>query len=294
MEQPWVAPECWVEKLTATGFQKPEAIVLDSAVPYQISAGIIASRGNRSTLPSKVAILCHTTNGPYLAEMRRRLDSMGIAVETCLWGQPLPDCDIISLLDLHEPLLHEMSEEIFKTIVGYFQKHKARMIWVTEACQIDCQNPKPAMTLGLARTVRNEYSLDLFTVELDNSTTVPRATEAVVDILCRVSTPDLSLESMDHDHEYAIVDGNVLIPRFHWQTVTSAFAGAKHTEDYDGTVKRINMSTPGLLHTMRWADGISKAPAKNEVLVEVKAVGLNFRVRSYPSTPKACLCMYRF
>ncbi|KAJ3464711.1 hypothetical protein MRS44_009497 [Fusarium solani] len=280
VEQPWVAPECWAEKLVAAGFQKPEAIVLDSDKPYQISAGIIASRGVRSTLPSKVAVLCHTADEPHAVEMISRLGAIGIDVETCLWGQPLPSCDIISVLELEKPLLHEMSEETFKTIIAYFQSHKARVIWVTEACQIDCANPEPAMMLGLARTVRNEYSLQMYTVELDKRTTTSRATEAIIDIWGRVSTPDLDPESMDHDHEYALVDGRILIPRFHWETMSGAFSGAarKEPRDVEVALKHLNMSTPGLLRTMKWIDGgVPAAPAKGEVLVEVKAVGLNFR-----------------
>lgn len=294
MEQPWVAPECWAEKLVAAGFQKPEAIVLDSDKPYQISAGIIASRGVRSTLPSKVAVLCHTADEPHAVEMISRLGAMGIDVETCLWGQPLPSCDIISVLELEKPLLHEMSEETFKTIIAYFQSHKTRVIWVTEACQIDCANPEPAMMLGLARTVRNEYSLQMYTVELDKRTTTSRATEAIIDIWGRVSTPDLDPESMDHDYEYALVDGRILIPRFHWETMSGAFSGAARKEPHDVEValKHLNMSTPGLLRTMKWIDGgVPAAPAKGEVLVEVKAVGLNFRVRA-PPTPTPSLYFY--
>ncbi|GAB0138685.1 t1pks [Epichloe bromicola] len=280
VEQPWIAPESWAEKLVTVGFQKPEAILLDCEKPYQISAGIIASRGSRSTLPSKVAILCHTTDEPLAIEIISRLGFMGIDVETCLWGQPLPSCDIISVLELEKPLLHEMSEETFKTIIAYFQSHKARVIWVTEACQIGCTNPEPAMMLGLARTVRNEYSLQMYTVELDKKTTKSRATEAIIDIWGRVSTPDLDPESMDHDYEYALVEGRILIPRFHWQTMSGAFSGAAHNESNDGdfALKQLNMSTPGLLRTMKWIDGgDATAPAEGEVLVEVKAVGLNFR-----------------
>jgi hypothetical protein len=280
--------------LVAAGFQKPEAIVLDSDKPYQISAGIIASRGVRSTLPSKVAVLCHTADEPHAVEMISRLGAIGIDVETCLWGQPLPSCDIISVLELEKPLLHEMSEETFKTIIAYFQSHKARVIWVTEACQIDCANPEPAMMLGLARTVRNEYSLQMYTVELDKRTTTSRATEAIIDIWGRVSTPDLDPESMDHDHEYALVDGRILIPRFHWETMSGAFSGAarKEPRDVEVALKHLNMSTPGLLRTMKWIDGgVPAAPAKGEVLVEVKAVGLNFRVRA-PPTPTPSLYFY--
>lgn len=217
-----------------------------------------------------------------MAEIVRRLDTMGIPFETCIWGQPLPSCDIISIVELEKPLLHELSEDTFDTAISYMQKHKARMVWATKACQIDCQAPESALTLGLARTVRNEYSLELYTVELDQSTTVTRATEALIDIFCRASTSNLDLESMDHDYEYALVDGNVLIPRFHWQTMSSALSEVVQQETTDSTLKHINMSTPGLLHTMKWVDGVSKAPAKDEVLVEVKAVGLNFRVRIHP------------
>ena len=280
-EQPWISPAGWAEELIAAGFQEPEASVLDSAAPYHLSAGIIASREIRRTTPSRVTVLCHAPDGPYVAEMRSCLEALGVAVGICLFGQALPACDTVSLLDLQEPILHDMSEEIFKTMVGYLQSHEEKMFWVTHTSQIGCEDPRAAMILGLARTCRNEHSRELFTIEVDRTTTIAKATKAISEILCRAHTLHTNLESMNPDYEYAIVDGDILVSRFHWQTAAAAFAGVNYTDAYDSPLKYLTMTTPGLLHTMKWSNGTIKNPSEGEILVETKAVGLNFRVRSH-------------
>ncbi|ORY69074.1 uncharacterized protein BCR38DRAFT_508552 [Pseudomassariella vexata] len=277
VEQPWISPERWTKELVAAGFQEPEAIVLDSAAPYHLSAGIMVSRESRRTTPSRVTLLCVASDGPYVSEMRRCLEELDVVVDICLFGQPLPACDTISLVDLQEPVLHNMSEETFKTMIGYLQSHKEKMVWVTQASQVNCEDPRGAMMLGLARTARNEYSREFLTIEIDGTTTPPTATKAITDILRRAHTPHVNPKSTDPDYEYAIVEGKILVPRLHWQTMTHAFAGINGKETRNGTLKHLTMTTPGLLHTMKWSDQKIKSPAEGEILVETKAVGLNFR-----------------
>lgn len=91
---------------------------------------------------------------------------------------------------------------------------------------------------------------------------------------------------MLRDYEYAVKNGEILIPRLHWQTVSQAFSevrGPRPADTYDMKLKHITVKTPGLLHTMNWTDGKVNDLREGEVLVETKAVGLNFRVGPFPS-----------
>lgn len=93
------------------------------------------------------------------------------------------------------------------------------------------------------------------------------------------------LESMLRDFEYAVKSGEILIPRLHWQTVPQAFSevqGEEQRDTNDMKLKHITVKTPGLLHTMNWTDGKIDDLREGEVLVETKAVGLNFRVGPFP------------
>lgn len=285
MDQPFISPERWTKELVRAGFSKPDAIVLDDAAPYHVNAAIIVRRESPETSPSRVTLLCHTPDGPYVQEVRDDLEALDVTVDLCRFGQDLsPRNDVISLLDLQEPILHGMSEETFQAIQGYVSSHKASIVWATRASQVgDVKDPRGAIVLGLARTLRNETSLPFFTIEVDETTSREAAASAIVKILHRAKSEHLNdHESIDTDYEYAVVKGDILIPRIHWQTISEA-SQTSHpgdTNEADETAPwRITMKTQGLLHTLAWSKGTgSGVLGEGEILVEARAVGLNFRV----------------
>ncbi|KAI2627176.1 putative polyketide synthase [Xylaria nigripes] len=279
-DTPWVSPERWAQELVSAGFQEPECIALDYEAPYQVNAAIIASRESRKTVPPRVSLLCHSTNAPYTAEMTNSLQARGIHVDICVLGEALsPEQDVVSVLDMNEPVLHGMTEETFKTVIGYLTSQKQTMLWMTHASQILCEDPRAAMVLGLARTARNELALPLFTIEVETATSTSLATEAITDILLRAKSTHVNPESVDPDYEFSIVNGEILIPRLHWQTLSKAFSQTNNIRKADdGSIrKRLTMKTPGLLHTMQWSDADTPDLGDEDVLVETRAVGLNFR-----------------
>ncbi|KAI0835188.1 putative polyketide synthase [Hypoxylon sp. FL0890] len=280
-EQPYISPERWEEELVSAGFQKPEAFALDGIAPFHMSAAYIVARENMVTKPSRVTLLCHSTGQKqeYVTEMRRCLESQLVAVDICHFGQVLPvHQDVISLLDLEEPMIHSLSGDAFETLKGYLETHKAKILWIMPSSQVGCEDPRASMMLGLARTARNELSVNLFTVEVDRATLPSAAAEAVAKILFGVKSLDIDHTSMDPDYEYAVVGGEILIPRLHWQTVPEAVTRHRKQENPDRlTAKRIQMGKLGLLHTMAWSEETIPSPGEGDVVIETKAVGLNFR-----------------
>ncbi|OTA89815.1 hypothetical protein M434DRAFT_398366 [Hypoxylon sp. CO27-5] len=280
-EQPYISPERWGEELVSAGFQKPEAFALDGTAPFHTSAGYIVSRDNMVAKPTRVTLMCPSTGNehPYTTQMQRCLESQQVAVDVCHFGQAIPlHQDVISLLDLQEPTLHSLSKDAFGTLMGYLKTQRANIIWVMPSSQVGCDDPRSSMMLGLARTARNELSINLFTVEVDRATSPSTIAEAVAKIMFRVRSPDMDFAIMNPDYEYAIVGGEILIPRLHWQTVPEAIMRHHKQEDSDGlAVKRIHMETLGLLHTMAWSEGTIPTPGEGDVIVETRAVGLNFR-----------------
>ncbi|TGJ79517.1 hypothetical protein E0Z10_g9254 [Xylaria hypoxylon] len=278
-EQPYITPERWTEELVSAGFEEPEAIAFDGQLPYHLSAGILASRKSSIVRPQKVTLLSHTSGGLFVAEMRKYLESQHVAVDTCLFGQPLPTHqDVISLLDIQDPILHRLSEDTYESLLGYLQSFGAKMLWVMPASQVKCEDPRAAMTLGLARTARNELSINLITVEVDSATPSPVVAETVARILFS-STPSCNeFTALGPDYEYAIVKGETLIPRLHWQTVSQAVTRYRTQEDTRvDTLKCLQMGSQGLLRSMKWNEERIADLAEGDVLIESKAVGLNFR-----------------
>jgi hypothetical protein len=249
---------------------------------------------SRKSSLSRVSLLCHHPDGPYVSEVRHCLEALDVAVDVCHFGQALsPQHEIISLLDLQEPVLHGMSEETFKIAKGYLTSHKASILWMMPASQVgDVNDPRAAIVLGLARTARNELALPFYTIETDETTSAVAVASAVARILNRVKSENLRVhESMNPDYEYAIIKGEILIPRLHWQTMSAALQQSTPASDWNKTDDLtadwcITMKTPGLLHTMTWSKGVKRLPVEGELLVETRALGLNFRVRIIDPWPR--------
>ena len=209
--------------------------------------------------------------------MSTHLKSAGVDVDIYRFGESLPPSqDAISLLDLQEPLVHGLDEKSFEQLFGHLRTLKTKMVWVTRSSQILCQDPRSAMILGLARTARNEMSLKLFTVEVDDRCAAAFVIDAIARILFRVNTLDIHGEATDPDWEYALVGDEVLVPRLHWQGMRDALV--QSGPEKDSSLKTLNIRTPGLLQTMEWVCEDRPVFGDDEVLVQTKAVGLNFRV----------------
>ncbi|KAI9150039.1 LOW QUALITY PROTEIN: Highly reducing polyketide synthase lcsB [Paramyrothecium foliicola] len=273
--EPYVAPERWCDELVRAGFKNPE-FVLDGVTPYHQSAGIIATIDSKPIKPSRVTVLCHHPEGAYVTEVKASLSAQNIDVDIITFGQDLPAQDVISLLELQEHTVHELNEKSFEALVGQLQALDGKMLWAVRSSQIKCNDPRAAMSIGLARTARNEMSAKLFTLELESSDTTENITDAISELLLHIQNPESAVDSMDPDWEYALVDGKILVPRLHWQTMSSAFDSTERATQRD-SFKYLTLKTPGLLHTIGWAEGTKEPLAKGQIRVQTKAVGLNFR-----------------
>lgn len=280
--------------MVKAGFKEPDALVLDGVRPYHHSAGILASPAIETTKPTKVTLLCYSAEGPYVAEMKSTLNALDTEADIAIFGESYaPRQDVISLLDLQEPLVHALTEQTFSTLVGHLKSLDSKLVWVTRASQVACEDPRSAMTLGLARSARSELSIKLFTVEIDSTTSVSAATDAVSQLLIRFQSEDSLVFSMDPDWEYAVVGGEVLIPRLHWKSMSNAFATSQ-TDVAKSSVKGINVRTPGLLHTMEWTESERPTLGEGQVVVQTKAIGLNFRVSFNSYTAKISIANFKY
>ena len=179
--------------------------------------------------------------------------------------------DVIFLPDLEGPFLHDISERDFERLKRcFFDWKDSHMLWITPSTLAGCEDPRYGLTHGFARTMRKEMALNLATLEVDlfsNDSAI-----ALVQVLQKFQATDF--DSPSPEFEFAVHDGIVHIPRFLWESQP------KHTASplTDDLPRKLFMRHTGAVDTLDWAPVKLSPLGKNEVEVEVKYVGLNFKV----------------
>lgn len=275
--EPYVSPERWAQEMAAVGFGAP-TVVYDDVAPYQASALLVSSpvatedKQTRKT----ISLLCSNADqSPFVSEVETKLRNEGYIVErSTLAEMPKPRQDIVSVLDLQEPYLENISEERFQELVRFLQAIDAEsgVLWVTRAIQMHCKDPRWAQSLGLTRTVRNELGVDMASLELDNLG--GEASTAVVKVLQNFQRRVKS-DDYDPDYEWALDNGKVHVGRFHWFSVNDTLS---LTSADSKVPKRLEVAKRGFLETLGWVQQPTRVPDSDLVEIEVRAVGMNFKV----------------
>jgi hypothetical protein len=211
----------------------------------------------------------HASVEPLLAYLRRQ----GHVVSLSLWGHQCPqDQDIVVIMDMHneEPFVHDMDEYRYQEFKEFIAKNISRKIlWVTGAAQVECSNPRYGMLLGLARTIRTEYSAHLATLELDDFGTL--SWHAVTTVL-RSLQREIPREGKP-DMEFVLADGSIQVGRFFWTSVNEQLA-AEYREE---SARKLDIAKRGMLSTLYWKGYSPAEPQGDWVQVKVHAASLNFK-----------------
>ncbi|RDA91558.1 hypothetical protein CP533_4349 [Ophiocordyceps camponoti-saundersi (nom. inval.)] len=270
VHHPMVSKERWCKEMRLAGFEEPNVVSLKSHAMFVASC----AREPSQAQSTRVSLVCHAHDGPLVEEMKASLSSLGIACDVCPFGASLPSDgqSIVCLLDLddrREPLVHDMDATAFETLFGYLRGVKDKTIWLTRPCQYDCQDPRYSMILGLARTFRRELSQSFYTVEVDQA---HGSIASSIDLVARLlqDTGGTLL-----DVEYAVSRGQVHVPRMIRQTTSDAFA---ETRDKTGlSTVRLTKRSASSSDPLEWVETGLDRPGHGEVLIQVKAMSLNFK-----------------
>ena len=143
----------------------------------------------------------------------------GVTCDRCTFEGNIPQGqNIIVLVDFGEPYLYNITATGFRGFANRFSTFKGSIIWVTPSASLSCINPSPSMIIGMTRTVRAETRKDITVVETEDlPATFPWSSESLVKIYQNLNYRPKS-GSSDPDYEYAIVDGDINIPRLQWTT----------------------------------------------------------------------------
>lgn len=169
--------------------------------------------------PKKVTLITPKRHHSLVNAIQMAFQKGGIKCDRCTLEDDLPQGqDIISIVDFGDPYVYNITEAKFRNVVKRFSDFKGSMIWVTPSAQISCKDPNSSMVLGLTRTLRAELRKDITTVEIDvEANTFLSSSRSLLKIYQDLSHRP-KLKNLDPDYEYAIVDGEIKIPRIHWTT----------------------------------------------------------------------------
>lgn len=272
--------DSWSAELHETGFAPAEACTREAVSDSRQIVTIMTSPARRledHTSTGSVSLLSESHHSKIATSVRKALERTGLNVELISLAD-VPQHDVLSILDLDQDqsFISELRSEQFAQFQAFMDQLSGKgLLWLTRSCQMTCREPQYARIIGLARTLRNEQALDFATLELDNvcsGTTM----NAICDVFGAFTRRDTD-SKRSFDFEHAISDGVVYVPRFHWMHVGRSLTAEPSTEVAS---KRLEMEKQGSLKSLRWVEQPTAAPPTgNEVLVQVRAVGINFKVR---------------
>lgn len=222
----------------------------------------------------KVTIVGNRLNSPWASSVTCCLRANGYAVSlSTLEEAPPKDEDLIFLLDLDTPFVHNLGEHSFLQLQQYFLRMTGRGIWVTHSTQLTCQDPRYGLIYGLARTLRIEYELDISIFETQHFD--DESANALFRVLEKIKS-SRDNEQLDPEYEFSYQDRVTHIGRCHWPV--PAKGEEKTPEVNDSSAIKLDVGTYGLLDTLQWSEVADTKLNLDEVEVEICYVGLNFRV----------------
>ncbi|KAB5585705.1 hypothetical protein GE09DRAFT_983703 [Coniochaeta sp. 2T2.1] len=297
---PSISETEWGAELRGAGFAGIGTVLLDREVPDIHGQSIMVADNNAVSASKiqefkrKIYIISSPATYHLACRLTARLrNQRGFASEDCqivslsdLADKQLIDDTCISLLDLDEtPILADLTEDKYRS-VNHILATSDGVLWLSGDFE---KRPEQHMITGVMRTVRWERDLDapnLVTLAVAE----PRPSddsllESIISVFKHQFVNDLDAESKNA--EYLLRDGAVLTNRLIDATKINSFIHSNFADPDPklaplasaGRPIMLDTSSPGSLSALHFAtDPIWSLPmGENEVEVEIKAVGLNFR-----------------
>ncbi|KAM5467173.1 Type I Iterative PKS [Microsporum ferrugineum] len=268
---PYVTPERWDRELRESGFTGIEAVRYDSEHPYQFGANMITRRAEDCPDKGDVHLLHHSKIHHWGRVVESYLSEKGYVVHWCTLDQVPANQTVISLLDLDGPFFDNIPEEDFRAFQTCMStKNNCRVLWVTRGSQLECADPRYGLVLGLARTLRFEMDVDFSTFEVD------RFDKNTAISLCHVLEKiqrNREKHWLDPEYEFFLKDGILHIGRFYWTPLDEENA----TTNKSNMSRFLDIGTYGLLDSMSWVEEEEPLVGEDEIGVDIKYIGLNFR-----------------
>ncbi|KAJ3494941.1 hypothetical protein NLG97_g3747 [Lecanicillium saksenae] len=201
----------------------------------------------------------------------KEFEKSGYSIQWSTLSTPPPTGrSIISLLDLNGPTLAGLTEASFERLKNYLTHGQPEhILWLTRPVQYLCGDPRYGLAHGLLRTLRHENAIDISVAEL-------------LSVDCTAINLVMQLQnwiaqfgkcSRERDFEF-YVDKVVHVGRYHWMNSLPAPNDSSRRKSIP---MGLHLESNGLLQTPFWTQKTEIPLNADEVEVEVRYVGLNFR-----------------
>jgi SAM-dependent methyltransferase len=276
-DEPYLAPESWDVRLREAGFDGVQALHFDQ----EFNANMIAVSTPPPLLRErKITLLCLNPTSSHVLNVKRVLkEKGGVEAELYPFGSetaPVSGQDIVAVMEVERPFFHDMSEVEYEKFKHLLSEVKGGILWVTGAAQVKAQDPRYAVALGLARTVRNETDIEFGTFEMDrfDETSWDALVGVLSEFQSRPLTDDPVASEFKPNLEWAFADGMVHVGRFHWTSINKELVTLGAT----GSARKLDIGKRGLLSSLYWRQHAPPAELTgNMVQIKTHTVGLNFR-----------------
>lgn len=267
----------WDQELRETGFSGTNVAVLDDEPAFSYNGYMITTAiAPPPSMPSDVTILYYHEKHEFGRELAVRLEKNGIRAQWCKLGDPgyIRGQDIVSTVELEDPYFSELSKETYSEFQDFISSFNGRMLWLTRPSMVACVDPRYALTVGLARVIRLEMSTHFWIVELDELNNA--STVAVEGLLPNFFNSSSLVSGQLADYEFSVRNGILNIGRFHWLPLSKELE--LPLEDNDP--KHMVIGQLGSMDSIHWEQCQPDVLGANDVEVDIRHVGINFRVGS--------------
>ncbi|KAF7586509.1 hypothetical protein BBP40_008777 [Aspergillus hancockii] len=163
-----------------------------------------------------------------------------------------------------------LDEKRFAAFKG-FVSSSPRILWVTQSLQVGCDDPRYGLVLGVSRTIRQELGHYFGTFEIDCFDN--NAIISLVKVYEKFARQYERKDSADLDYEFALHDGTIYIGRFRWSSLTDKLLKIPDP----GSPAKLSIRSYGSLDSLYWTPDRISILGPDDLEVDIKYVGLNFR-----------------
>ncbi len=295
-DAPLLSETQWDDVLRQSGFRGVELCLpdYDDETGHTTNVMVTAADGPKESATGMTVVIItlnqEATPG-LLTDLKNDLGTVIGSVPTTCTLQEVTQMDLsgtvcISLIEMETPILKDLDQTRLEQI-QWLCGCKG-LLWVTRSAALSSASPDAHLVKGLARSIRNEIAgIKLITLDLDEVVSLaPSSQTLIIDVfLLGFLTEDPGVEE---DMEFAERKGIIYVPRISQDADVEAPARS-YIRDPIPEMQSVShgnrqliakQGVEGSLSSLYFDDrekSVEDDMTENDVCIQVKAIGLNFR-----------------